>query len=103
MLISSSQRYLPYRYTFHQYEYSIATPRRCLTYFSTTALQRLSRVEKRRSDKSPVRTDIAVWCQAYQKRLEQAAQEIRQIKEAGEPEEADLGKGKVTMRETHQV
>jgi len=60
-------------------------------------------VENWSSDNSPGRKEVLVWRQAYQKRLEQVAQGLRQIREAGEPEEAEQGIGDITMCETHQV
>jgi len=60
---------------------------------SGTSAQKSSRVEKRSSDNSPAAREIPVWCQQYQTRLEAAAEQIRLIRENGEPEEAEQGPG----------
>jgi len=70
---------------------------------SATSQQKSSKVEKRSSDKSPAARAVREWCQRYQQRLEAAAEEIRLIKEHGEPEEAIEGLGEVEMVESDPV
>jgi len=61
------------------------------------------RVEKWSSDKSPVAQGIPAWCQAQQRRLEAAREQLRQIKEAGEPDKAVQGIREVSMQEADSV
>jgi hypothetical protein len=42
---------------------------------------------------------IPQWCRNYQLRIEAAREQLKQIKEAGEPEEAQLGLGEVEMNQ----
>jgi len=65
--------------------------------------QKSTRIEKRSSDKSPAAHQTPAWCKSYQKRLEAAREQIRLIKEAGEPEEAELGIGEVVIPEADPV
>jgi hypothetical protein len=81
----------------------MATPRRRLTLLSTVSQQKSTWVEKRRSDKSPRARALPECCQKYQQRLEAAAEEIRLIKENGEPEEAIQGPGEVAMAKSDPV
>jgi hypothetical protein len=81
----------------------MATPRRRLTYLSAASHERNTGVEKRRSDKSPAVRTVPEWCQKYQQRLEAAAEEIRLIRENGEPEETVEGLGEFEMAESNPV
>jgi len=81
----------------------MATPRRRLTYLSEASQKPSSRVEKRSSVKSAAARALPEWCRKYQQRLEAAAEEIRLIKEYGEPEEAIEGLGEVEMAESDPV
>jgi len=81
----------------------MATPRRRLTYLSAASQQKSSGIGKRRSDKSPSVRAVPEWCQKYQQRLEAAAEEIRLIRENGEPEEAQKGPGELEMAELDPV
>jgi len=76
---------------------------RRLTYLSGSSVQKLSRIEKRSSDKSPAAREIPVCCQQYQQRLDAAAEQVRLIRENGEPQEAEQGLGEVEMREQDSV
>jgi len=62
-----------------------------------------TRIEKRSSDKSPAAHQTPAWCHSYQRTLEAAREQIRLIKEAAEPEEAELGIGEVSMPEADPV
>jgi hypothetical protein len=75
----------------------MATPKCRLTYLSKAIAQKTGRIEKRSLNKSPVAVPTPEWCQAYQRRLEAAREQLKQIKEAGEPDEAELGIGEVEM------
>jgi len=60
-------------------------------------------IEKRSCDKSPAGHQMPAWCQACQRRLEAAREQLKLIREAGEPEEAELGIGEVSMPEADPV
>jgi hypothetical protein len=60
---------------------------------------RSHRIEKSSSARSPRAQEIPQWCRNYQLRIEAAREQLRQIKEAGEPEEAELGLGEVEMNQ----
>lgn len=81
----------------------MATPRRRLAYLSGSSIHKPSRVENWSSDKSPAAQEIPAWCRKFQLRLEAAAEQVRQIQEAGEPEEAQLGLGEIKMPEQDPV
>ena len=69
----------------------------------TTSQQKSSRIEKRSSDKSPAARVLPEWCQRYQQRLEAATEEIKLIRENGEPEEALGGSGEAEMADSDPV
>jgi len=60
----------------------MATARRRLFYLSETSAQKSSRVKKRSSNKSPSAQAVPAWCQAYQRRLEAAREQLKLIQEA---------------------
>jgi len=76
----------------------MAIPRRRPTFCTGTSTHRSLRVEKQSSGRSPRSQEIPEWCRNYQLRIEAAREQLKQIKEAGEPEEAQLGLGEVEMR-----
>jgi len=61
------------------------------------------RVEKRNSDKSVEAQKIPAGFQAFQRTLETAREQLRQIKDVVEPEEADLEIGEICMQEADLV
>jgi len=65
--------------------------------------QKSMRIEKRNLEKSPAGYQTPVWCQAYQRRLEAAREQLKLIKEPEEPEELELGIGEVLMPEADPV
>jgi len=69
----------------------MAFPRRRLTLSTEISTLRSHRIEKSSSTRSPRPQEIPQWCRSYQLRIESAREQLRQIKEAGEPEEAELG------------
>ena len=60
---------------------------------------RSHRIEKSSSNRSPRPQEIPQWCRNFQMRIEAAREQLKQIKEAGEPEEAELGLGEVEMNQ----
>jgi hypothetical protein len=64
-----------------------------------TSTHRSHRIEKSSSARSPRAQEIPQWCRNYQLRIEAAREQLKQIKEAGEPEEAELGLGEVEMNQ----
>jgi hypothetical protein len=76
----------------------MAIPRRRLTFATGTSTHRSLRVEKQGFAKFPRAQEIPEWCQNNLLRIEAAREQLKQIKEAGEPEEAQLGLGEVEMR-----
>jgi hypothetical protein len=77
----------------------MAFPRRRLTLSTETSTHRSHRIEKSSSARSPRPQEIPQWCRNYQLRIEAAREQLKQIKEAGEPEEAELGLGEVEMNQ----
>jgi len=77
----------------------MAFPRRRLTLSTKTSTHRSHRIEKSSSARSPRAQEIPQWCLNYQLRIEAAREQLKQIKEAGEPEEAELGLGEVEMNQ----
>jgi hypothetical protein len=75
----------------------MAIHRRRLTFSTGTSTHRSLRVEKPSSAKSPRQQEIPEWCRNYQLRIEAAREQLKQIREAGEPEEAQLGLGEIEM------
>jgi hypothetical protein len=74
-------------------------PRRRLTLSTEISTLRSHRIEKSSSARSPRAQEIPQWCRNYQMRIEAAREQLKQIKEAGEPEEAQLGLGEVEMNQ----
>jgi len=60
---------------------------------------RSHRIEKSNSARSPRAQEIPQWCRNYQLRIEAAREQLKPIKEAGEPEEAQLGLGEIEMNQ----
>jgi len=77
----------------------MAYPRRRLTLSTEISTHRSHRIEKSSSARSPRAQEIPQWCRNYQLRIEAAREQLKQIKEAGEPEEAQLGLGEVEMNQ----
>jgi hypothetical protein len=77
----------------------MAFPRRRLTLSAEISTQRSHRIEKSSSARSQRGQEIPQWCRNYQLRIEAAREQLKQIKEAGEPEEAELGLGEVEMNQ----
>jgi len=77
----------------------MAFPRRRLTLSTETSVHRSHRIEKSNSARSPRPQELPQWCRNYQLRIEAAREQLKQIKEAGEPEEAELGLGEVEMNQ----
>jgi len=77
----------------------MALPRRRLTLSTEISTHRSHRIEKSSSARSPRPQEIPQWCREYQRRIEAAREQLKQIKEAGEPEEAELGLGEVEMNQ----
>jgi len=77
----------------------MAFPRRRLTLSKEISTPRSHRIEKSSSARSPRAQEIPLWCRDYQLRIEAAREPLKQIKEAGEPEEAELGLGEVEMNQ----
>jgi len=77
----------------------MAFPRRRLTLSTEISTHRSHRIEKSSSARSPRAQEIPQWCRNYQLRIEAAREQLKQIKEAGEPEEAQLGLGEVEMEQ----
>jgi hypothetical protein len=77
----------------------MAFPRRRLTLSTEISTLRSHRIEKSSSARSPRPQEIPQWCRNYQLRIEAAREQLKQIKEAGEPEEAQLGLGEVEMNQ----
>jgi len=77
----------------------MAFPRRRLTLSKEVSTRVSPRIEKSSSARSPRAQEIPQWCRDYQLRIEAARQQLKQIKEAGEPEEAQLGLGEVEMNQ----
>jgi len=71
--------------------------RRRLTLSKEISTRGSHRIEKSSSARSPRAQEIPQWCRDYQLRIEAATEQLKQIKEAGEPEEAELGLGEVEM------
>jgi len=78
----------------------MAIPRRRLTWSTEISTHRSHRIEKSSSTKSPRSQEIPQWCRNYLSRIEAARDQLKQIKEAGEPEEAELGLGEVEMNQS---
>jgi len=81
----------------------MATPRRRVTVSTGTATLRSLRVEKPSSSKSPSSQEIPEWCQNYQRRIQAAKKQLKQIKEQGVPAEAQLGLAEVEMFQADPV
>jgi hypothetical protein len=81
----------------------MAIPRRRLTFSTGTSTHRSLRIEKTSSARSPRPQEIPEWCRNYQLRIEAAREQLKQIKEAGEPEQAELGLGEIEMRQADPV
>jgi hypothetical protein len=77
----------------------MAIPRRRLTLSTEISTLRSHRIEKSSSARSQRAQEIPQWCRNYQLRIEAAREQLKQIKEAGEPEEAELGLGEVEMNQ----
>jgi len=73
------------------------------TLLSGKAAKESFRVEKRNSDESLEAQQIPAGYQAYQRMLETAREQLRQIKDVIEPEEADLEIGEIFMQEADLV
>jgi chromosome segregation ATPase len=81
----------------------MAIPRRRFTFSTGTSTHRSPRIEKTSSARSPRPQEIPEWCRNYQLRIEAAREQLKQIEEAGEPEEAELGLGEIEMRQADPV
>jgi len=77
----------------------MAIPRRRLTLSTEISTHRSHRIEKSSSARSPRPQELPQWCRNYQLRIEAAREHLKQIKEAGEVEEAQLGLGEVEMNQ----
>jgi hypothetical protein len=77
----------------------MAFPRRRLTLSTEISTHRSHRIENRSSARSQRAQEIPEWCSNYQLRIEAAREQLKQIKEVGEPEEAQLGLGEVEMNQ----
>jgi len=77
----------------------MAFPRHRLTLSTETSTHRSHRIEKSSSARSPRAQELPQWCHNYQLKIEAAREQLKQIKEAGETEEAQLGLGEVEMNQ----
>ena len=77
----------------------MAFPRRRLTLSTEISTHRSHRIEKSSSARSPRPQELPQWCRDYQLRIEAAREQLKQIKEAGEIEQAELGLGEVEMNQ----
>jgi len=77
----------------------MAFPRRRLRLSTEISTLRSHRIEKSSSARSQRAQEIPQWCLNYQLRIEAAREQLKQIKEAGEPEEAQLGLGEIEMNQ----
>jgi hypothetical protein len=68
-----------------------------------TSTHRSLRIEKTSSARSPRPQEIPEWGRNYQLRIEAAREQLKQIKEAGQPEEAVIGLGEIEMRQADPV
>jgi hypothetical protein len=75
----------------------MACPRRRLTLSTGISTHRSSRIEKTSGARSPRDQEIPEWCRNYQFRMEAAREQLKMIKKAREPEEAELGLGEIEM------
>jgi len=75
----------------------MAFPRRRLTLSTEISTHRSHRIEKSSSARSPRAQELPQWCRNYVSRIEAAREQLKQIKEAGETEEAPLGLGEIEM------
>jgi len=77
----------------------MAFPRRRLTLSTEISSHKSHRIEKSSSARTPRPQEIPQWCRDYQLTIEAAREQLKQIKEAGEPAEAQLGLGEIEMNQ----
>jgi hypothetical protein len=77
----------------------MAFPRRRLTLSTEISTPRSHRIEKSSSARSPRAQEIPQWCRNYHLRIEAAREQLKQIKGAREPEEAQIGLGEIEMNQ----